>query len=403
MYDAIRQLISENRLSQALREMQQLDLSREHASRLVTIQRRHRILENKAMGNLIEERLIRIEENGIVEDMLLLLDHAEHPLPDGETTAPAGIGAGAGASSGSANTGNGRNTTGTGDGRTTTQKLLPYLLGGGALLLLAVFWFSRPDPEPTPASPATEARTEATLTQAERDEIAKQERIRLEEERKQQQEKERLAREQADASQPSTSTATRPSVTLSNATLEKLKEAQTSQVETGQVLQVDPSILAKQDLRRLVPTALMTSGPQVHTAVAVYRNKKAPTAYDASLTASLTKYLDQTFQGSIQGDVLTDVFHKLEGRDRLQMRGLMTDDRLKVDRAKYLLLVDVRNVNLQGKADLRMCLYDVARGKGFTRGKQIDIGTSSRLKEKELIYQTVDYLKEMNGRGLYDY
>jgi len=101
MYEPIRQLIRENRLRKAMHSMNQLDLSREHASRLVTLDRRLRIIENKQIGNLSEERLLTIEENGLVQDMLVFLDQVEYPHPDHGTTGTKERGAAAGTGDGS--------------------------------------------------------------------------------------------------------------------------------------------------------------------------------------------------------------------------------------------------------------------------------------------------------------
>jgi hypothetical protein len=73
--------------------MDALHLSREHTSRLVNLHRRYRVYQDKAIANLAEERLLRIEENGIVEDVLTFLDMVEFPARHEEE----GVGAVAGA------------------------------------------------------------------------------------------------------------------------------------------------------------------------------------------------------------------------------------------------------------------------------------------------------------------
>ncbi|MEM9526631.1 MAG: hypothetical protein AAGA31_08485, partial [Bacteroidota bacterium] len=200
MYDAIRQLIRENRVAAALDAMDQLDLSREHSSRLTTLHRRWRILEDKAMGNLIEERLLRIEENGIVEDILQLLDHAEHPLPEHEEQAHPGAPAGAKTeSSGKAK------QKGTADGRGANSNAKIWLMAGGAIgVLLLAFWFLRPD-----SKPATPTTTEVTSRVPSESPTPNE-----------------------SAERPGSPTQSeRPSITLSEANQERLREAVSTHLE----------------------------------------------------------------------------------------------------------------------------------------------------------------------------
>ncbi|MEL7161338.1 MAG: hypothetical protein AAFN92_11335, partial [Bacteroidota bacterium] len=126
------------------------------------------------------------------------------------------------------------------------------------------------------------------------------------------------------------------------------------------------------------------------------------TAYNAALSKSLASYLDREWKENIQTDVLTQKFHDDPDRERLQLRAVFPNkDQLNVKRARYLLTTDIRNVSAQGKAELRILLFDVSRGKGFTRGKQIDIGTNNQYKEKDLLYTCNDFLKEFRERGLF--
>ncbi|MEO0733345.1 MAG: hypothetical protein AAFZ52_10960, partial [Bacteroidota bacterium] len=278
MYDAIRLLIRENRIADALRAMDDLDLSREHASRLDSLHRRWRILEDKAMGNLIEERLIRIEENGIVEDVLKLLDHAEHPLPD--------LGADAGAITVS-------KTVKVPDAAGGKSRM-PLYLGFGAVALAFLAWVLWPSPTPSPVAEDTPPAQE---------EPAKEE-----------------------------PTGTRPEVVLTDAARERLREAAAERI-SNQELRVDPSVL------RRVTTAFMTSGEQVDVAVAVYHAKKSPTSHSAELSKSLSSYLDREWKKSFATDVLTETFHKYKDRERLQLRAANdANDKLKVNRARYLFL-----------------------------------------------------------------
>ncbi|MEL7161572.1 MAG: hypothetical protein AAFN92_12510, partial [Bacteroidota bacterium] len=236
MYDAIRKLIREDRIADALNAMDQLDLGREHASRLDTLHRRLRILENKAMGNLLEDRLLAIERNGIVEDVLKLLDHAEHPLPD--------TGEAAGAKTVS--------KTVTVPDTVTEKSRLPLYLGFSAVALAFAVWALWPSPEPEPIGEVVPTVEEEAPAPPDREEPAP-----------------------APQEEPTTR---RPNVTLTDATNQQLREAAATKVQEGQ-LRVDPSILANRDVLRRAVTGYMTLGEPVDVAVAVYNNRKAPTAY----------------------------------------------------------------------------------------------------------------------------
>lgn len=96
MYEPIRQLIRENRLRPAMHAIGGLELSREHSSRLVTLERRLSIIEDKKISNLSEDRLLTIEENGLVEDMLIFLDKVEFPTRHERPEATTFTGAAAG-------------------------------------------------------------------------------------------------------------------------------------------------------------------------------------------------------------------------------------------------------------------------------------------------------------------
>lgn len=367
MYDAIRQLIRENRVAAALDAMDKLDLGREHSSRLTTLHRRWRILEDKAMGNLIEERLLRIEENGIVEDILQLLDHAEHPLPEPEEVAHAGAPAGATTESfGKAS------KTGTGDGSTTGSNAKTWLIaGGGLVILLLAFWFSRPDPESSPA--ATEVTAQPPTESPTPNESAKN-------------------------PDPPTQSE-RPSLTLSEANQDRLQEAAGAQLQTRD-LKVDPKILANRDILKAISPPLMTDGQKVPMTVAVYISDKAPTEYDIALTKHLGSFLRSRLQREISIEVLTNAFHSWEGREKLQLRGVADDTRLKATRTPHILMVDIRNIKY-GKGEMRTCLYDVNRKKGFTRGGSIAIGTSTNPNENALLEPVLKYLVELKERGLF--
>jgi len=100
-------------------------------------------------------------------------------------------------------------------------------------------------------------------------------------------------------------------------------------------------------------------------------------------------------------EVLTKAFHGADLREQMIVKNTGSDDRLKSSRTKYLLLCDIRQVSGE-KGYLRMCLYDVARKKGFTRGKTITIRPGKSFQEKEMLLTVESYLKEMKKRGLFE-
>ncbi len=360
MFDTIRKKIRENRLAAALHDMDELPLSREHRSRLVNLHRRFRVYQDKAIGNLIEDRLLRIEENGIVEDLLMFLDMVEFPAKDQEIPESDTEGAAAGA----------------GKEQRRKKSWLPLLLVGVVILALAVWWLL-PAATPKPIGEATVERVEPS--------------------------------ERPAAEQPSD----QPATEEPEKNPERPTNPGTSRVPAGK-LTINPELLQRPDLTRvkdlqldprvlsrtLLP-ALMTQGPQVDLAVAVYRNRKAPTKYDEALSKSLATYLDGQFKESITYGVLTDAFHDLEDRDRMVLRGAMEDNRLSSKRARYLLLVDIRNLTVTNKADFRLCLYDVARQKGLTKGSSVDLGSWTSIKQKDMSYQAKAFLTDRKERGLF--
>jgi hypothetical protein len=52
------------------------------------------------------------------------------------------------------------------------------------------------------------------------------------------------------------------------------------------------------------------------------------------------------------------------------------DERLSPRRNRYVRLADVRNVNKEGKGDLRMSLYDTSSGNSLVRKDPVTVATS---------------------------
>ncbi|MEM9527145.1 MAG: hypothetical protein AAGA31_11070, partial [Bacteroidota bacterium] len=134
--------------------------------------------------------------------------------------------------------------------------------------------------------------------------------------------------------------------------------------------------------------------------LAVYLSEKAPTKYNGALTKHLSAFLRSRLQREISVEVLTQDFHDWEDRERMQLRGVADDTRLKATRTPHILLVDIRNVR-SGKGEIRTCLYDVNRKKGFTRGGSVAIGSVNSPNENAILEPVLKYLIELKERGLF--
>jgi len=90
MFDAIRQLISDNRIRQALDAADELPAKRFPASKLLNLKRRWKKLEDQRMSDTEHESILSVEENKVVDDFISLLDNAESDdlveNPDDTTT-----------------------------------------------------------------------------------------------------------------------------------------------------------------------------------------------------------------------------------------------------------------------------------------------------------------------------
>jgi len=385
MFDPIRELIAENKIAQALAACGDLELKPTDRSRLISLRRRWDLLIDKDIAQTSEQRLLTLEGNGVVDDLLKWLDQMEYSRSSKEewsvkvthTKKDTGSGAAAG--------------TGNGSLKSNAKWLW---IGAVVIAVFAAGLTLMMVDRSAPVTDKEEAR-ELPRNPDATDPPAREERT------------------PSPEAEPTEPTPTVPGKTKYNpGELVAVDPAKTSklQIDPSKV-QINPNIRLNSDaLRKLAAAnALMTTGEQVDIAVALYRNVKAPTEYDAVLSKALASYIKrETGSMDVAPEVLTQKFHDHEKRDRLQMRGIFDATGLNVKRARFLFLGDVRNIDARGKAEFRMCLFDVARGKGFTRGKSIDVGTSartnvstgSRLKEKELFYAARDYLKEMKERGI---
>jgi len=389
MFDPIRELIAQHRIPQALAEAAKLDLQPGRRSQLLNFRRRWNQLTEESINNTREARLLKIEENDVIVDFMRWLDALEYSGGEDEAV-PSPLPPHAGAPATAQTT----TATSSGEGFSNKNRLMPILLGLLGLIIVSVVgYILATDKESSVLPPEVVV-------------------------------KEQPAGQPADTPPPNTPAPDKPepdkpadTPTPADPKPRGSRPDKPASLATDLVAvpaRIDPSVLApanvmKMDTARLINPgvlftniSLMTNGSQVDLAVAVYKANKSPTKFDAKLTNNLSGYLQREIKPmKVSDDVLTSTFHNLEGRERLTLRGFMTDKRLKANRARYILTADVRNIDSQGKGYLRLMLYDVARGKGFTRRKSIDIGTSTRLKEKDLAYAARDYLKEMKDRGLF--
>ncbi|MFK8163341.1 MAG: hypothetical protein AB8H12_12840 [Lewinella sp.] len=348
MYNTIREKIRENRIAEALKEMDELQLSREHTSRLVNLHRRYRVYQDKAISNLAEERLLRIEENGIVEDILTFLDMVEYPAKYEQEEE---VGGAAGAKN---------------KDEQRKEKGNRWLLSAIGLIALALvaFWWLQSDNDPTPAKPAVEAQEKPEEP------------------------------DKPDANRPTLTNPRIPDakVTLNPDVLDRVE------LKPATGLKIDPSVLSK----ALLLQPFMTEGKRVPMALAFYYNKKSPTEYNETMTRQMGGFVRSFLQREISMDVLTKAFHQSEIRERVVLAGTSEKDkRLKTERAPYLLLLDVRNEQ-RNKGYMRICLFDVSRQKGFTRGKSVTLRDSNgKIVYREIANFVQEYLTELREKAVF--
>lgn len=378
MFNPIREQIAENKIDQALAACGDLDLAPADRSRLISLRRRWDLLTEQAIAQTREERLLRLEENGVVEDLLKWLDQMEYsPEAKDEwsvkvTHRKKGTGA----------------TAGTGGGSVKSSAKWLWV-GASVIALLAITWIWRANvnPDRAPTAKVEQAR-EATETPA-RNEPATP-----------------PAREEPPAKTPTTpgKTTLKPGDLVATTPGKiDLSKVDLSKVEASKV-QINPNIrLNSETLKKLTAAnALMTTGEQVDIAVTVYNNEKFPTSYDASASKSLADYLDRKIGNmDVAYNVLTQKFHDHANRDRLFKHGAIEDKSLTAKRARFLLLVDLRKVSrTSDKAKMSLCLYDVGRNKSFPDNRQSRYQYSSEQQVKELYTYVDKYLEELKERGI---
>jgi hypothetical protein len=347
MYNTIREKIRENRIAEALKELDGLQLSREHTSRLVNLHRRYRVYQEKAISNLAEDRLLRIEENGIVEDLLTFLDMVEYPAKYEQEEE---LGAAAGATK--------KEERSKGKGN---RWILPVL--GLAAVALIAFWMlpadTTPDKPPTkvterPVKPKTPEETDPPGRTNPRTPDGK--------------------------------------ITLNPDILDRVE------LKRATDLKIDPSILSGS----LLLQPFMSEGKLVPMALAVYYNKKSPTEYNEVMSRQMSDFVRSFLQREVSLDVLAKAFHQSDIRETIILRATSGEDkRLKAERTPYLLLIDLRN-EARNKATMRICLYDVARHKGYTHGKSVTMRDGSgKISYREMATFIKEHLTGLREKGVF--
>lgn len=367
MFDIIRQKIRENRIAEALNDLDGLSLSREDASRLVNLHRRYRVYQDKAIGNLEEDRLLRIEENGIVEDVLVFLDTLEF-APRQVPVEEAGADAGAGKEVVKSKGGN--------------MRWLLLLLG---VLLVAVLAYQVIPKKDKTASkvPAQETPVQPTGQTSDK------------------------------PNEQSTQPAGNPTGEDKPAQDENPTEPQPR--DPGGKLTIDPRIVDRATLKDVTDLkinpdllknvasrlSLMTDGPQVPMAFAVYYDKTSTTTYNEEISRKLGGYVRSLLQREVSLEVLTNTFHQSDLRERIVLRAASDGDaRLKAERTPYLLLMEISKE--QGtKARMQICLFDVARQTGFPQNRQVTIRSANgSFVYTEITAFLKEFLSDMRKRGL---
>lgn len=363
MFDSIREKISENRTAEALSDLDGLSIDREHRSRLINLQRRFRAYQDKAMSDLEENRLLRIEENGIVEDLLIFLDVLEF-APKKVRAEAAGAAAGADREVAKSKGG-------------AMRWLLPLL---GILLVAVIAYQMLPNKDETDTStkvPARETPVEPT-------------------------------------GQTSDKPAEQPNQPAGNPTEDDNPTVPQPQGPGGK-LTIDPRIIDRAtikdvtdlkinpDLLKNVASrlSLMTDGPQVPMAFAVYYDKTSTITYNEEISRKLGSYVRSLLQREISLEVLTNTFHGSDLRERIVLRGVSDGDaRLKAERTPYLLLMEISKE--QGtKGLMQICLFDVARKKGFPKNRQVTLrAANGSFVYTEMTAFLKEYLSEMRKGGL---
>lgn len=140
------------------------------------------------------------------------------------------------------------------------------------------------------------------------------------------------------------------------------------------------------------PTPAITS--QDNIAIAVYRARKSPTAFDPDLSADVGRMLQKWGYTNASANLLPTGFHTSEIREQLQFRGKTNQPGFmqRID-ARYLILVDLRGYSSSNKvADFRIALYDGEIDKGYTRGLSLRLDEQTTLLNEEFYAKLRQYL-----------
>lgn len=323
MFDPIRQLISQNKLRQALDACGELTLSASNRSQLIALRRRWDMLAADKIGNTREERLIRIDENQLVQDLLAWLDFMDSDLPAKKT----------------------ENAAQVPEPPEPPKKSSLKRIGLILLLLVGAVFGGK-----------------YLINQfGEGDGPTKQERT------------------------PVTEQDIRDRITTNS-------ELESPSRETLTPVSRDGSTTGR----------LMTAGPKVKLTVAVYVGRRSTTSYQDELTKQVARYLSALQSYVVPTDVLTNTFHTSKERESINLSDSISNPPpLNANRTLFLLLIDIRNIDREGKGYLNLSIYDVARKKPIRKGSDIKMEDLDAKGAKQLARDAHEYLQRMKENGLF--
>lgn len=367
MYEDIRQLIVENSIREALEATDALGPSGEFRTSLLLIQRRWRLLETQALNQSQHEHLMRVEENQVIEDLIALLDNMETASEEQREPVTEKVP--------SAN--NSPVTPRRPPDSTPPKKSNPlaWLLGSvlAIFFLVSLYWMSQKLPQSPAAKPS---QTDITEREPRRPVTGEE--------------------KPSESEKTTADGISTPGVTLDPAVAERLQERAT--LDNNRQLTINPDLLNTR-LRLFRGNEFMTAGQQVDAGLAFYFNKgSGSTEYLNQVSEEMANLLGQKLELNISHKVLKNTFHANSLRNTFLTRGDRKDKRLTTQRAKYLILVDLRNV--KATAELRVCLIDLKTQEAINKRDFVEVDLGSGFPGKDVYYTTFNILKAFADRKL---
>jgi hypothetical protein len=370
MYEDIRQLIVENSIREALEATDALGPEGEFRTSLLLIQRRWRLLETQALNQSQHEHVMRVEENQVIEDLIALLDRMEEASESGEhpteekspppevESAPPPVRPSA----------------------PPRKKANPavWILGTilAAFFLYSVNYMAQKFPGNNGSSPNRAEVVERDPRQPSATE------------------------EKPTENAPTTSDGrANPGLKLDPSVAEKLQEA--ARVDVDRTPTINPDLL---NARRVIfrGSDFMSAGKQVNAGLAFYYNKgSGSTEFVDRISKEMANLLGRKFGVEIDAEVLLKGFHTNSLRNTIMTRGDRTDKRFSTQRAKYLILVDLRNVKLN-QAELRICLVNLATGEAHNVREKVEVQSGGNFPGNEVYLTTIKVLNDFANRKLWE-